>query len=90
MGWVLEKTHHKSILLNRYTARFDVESISEFVNVPRGMQESISMIKHLILPETDLRIIKALSRKHTSLRNASETADYVQGKGEGKIFLLHG
>jgi hypothetical protein len=42
----------------------------------------------LILEESDKDVIKALTRKYE--RGESWGADYIKGKGEGQIFLLHG
>jgi hypothetical protein len=45
----------------------------------------------LILGCTDIDILKALSRTH-GRHNAPNvwSADFIPGKGEGQIFLLHG
>lgn len=43
----------------------------------------------LILSNSDKHVIKALARKYTRHQSAWG-ADFIKGKGEGLIFLLHG
>jgi Cdc6-like AAA superfamily ATPase len=45
---------------------------------------------NLILPDEDLKLIAALSRKHLSAQTSYQFADFIGGKGEGLILLLHG
>jgi hypothetical protein len=44
----------------------------------------------LILGSTDIDILKALSRTHGDQAPNAWSADFIPGKGEGQIFLLHG
>jgi hypothetical protein len=44
----------------------------------------------LILGSTDIDILKALSRTHGNTAPVVWSADFIPGKGEGQIFLLHG
>ena len=64
---------------------FDIEFI-EHINWPSAGSDPMSS---LILEESDKDLIRALTRKHS---RGQETwgADYIKGKGEGQIFLLHG
>jgi flagellar biosynthesis GTPase FlhF len=52
-----------------------------------GVDESA--IKNLQIPPERLEMIKALAHKLDGERKAW-TADHIQNKGEGQIFLLHG
>ena len=56
-----------------------------------------AMIDTLVIKEVWRRLIKALAKNYQNdIDSSAETAhkawsaDYVAGKGEGKIFLLHG
>jgi hypothetical protein len=44
----------------------------------------------LILGSTDIDILKSLSRTHGNKAPNAWSADFIPGKGEGQIFLLHG
>lgn len=44
----------------------------------------------LIIGSTDIDILKALSRTHGNKAPNVWGADFIPGKGEGQIFLLHG
>jgi hypothetical protein len=46
-------------------------------------------MSHLVLPRRDLDIVKALSRRHDRSKMSIWGADFIRGKGEGQIFLLH-
>jgi DNA polymerase III delta prime subunit len=46
--------------------------------------------KNLQIPEDRLEMIKALTEKAGGVGNDSWSADTIEGKGEGQIFLLHG
>ena len=55
------------------------------------------MIDTLVIAEERRQMIKALAENYTQKGNLNPasahrpwTADFVEGKGEGKIFLLHG
>ena len=57
----------------------------------------IGMIDTLVMEEERRRLIKALAKNYQTGTNPSSeaaykpwAADFVAGKGEGKIFLLHG
>jgi hypothetical protein len=64
---------------------FDVENI-EPMDWPTAETEPMNT---LILDESDKDVIIALARKFSRGRSAWG-ADYMEGKGEGQIFLLHG
>lgn len=68
---------------------FDIEAIRE-VEWPCQAAEAMN---HLVMPpeREDMEMLKALSRHKDSKRSESVWhADFIQGKGEGQIFLLHG
>ena len=46
--------------------------------------------KNLQIPQDRLYMIKALTEKIGGVRDKSWSADTIEGKGEGQIFLLHG
>ena len=55
------------------------------------------MIDTLVVPDERRSLIKALAQPYARRNKTDEsltfkpwTADFVAGKGEGKIFLLHG
>ena len=55
------------------------------------------MIDTLVMADERRHLIKALAKNYDNEGNLDQrtshrswTADFVQGKGEGKIFLLHG
>jgi len=64
---------------------FDVEAISP-VTWPPKESDPMGM---LILRDSDKDVIKALARKF-SKHKETWGADFIEGKGEGNIFLLHG
>jgi hypothetical protein len=75
------------IIMNLVT--FDAEDISP-CEWPREPLDSMS---HLVLPpeRDDISVLKALSHHRDSKRTAKGwAADFIQGKGEGQVFLLHG
>lgn len=48
-------------------------------------------LKDLVLPRESLNFLKAACPEPSSKRDTEEwSADYVQGKGAGQVFLLHG
>ncbi|KAK2776168.1 P-loop containing nucleoside triphosphate hydrolase (ATPase) [Colletotrichum kahawae] len=56
-----------------------------------------NMISHLVMSESRLKTLKALSKGFTRVAQTGEvltqkrwSADFVRGKGNGLIFLLHG
>ncbi|KAL0939826.1 P-loop containing nucleoside triphosphate hydrolase (ATPase) [Colletotrichum truncatum] len=56
-----------------------------------------NMISHLVMSEQRLKTLKALSKSFArvtqhgeELKNSRWSADFVRGKGNGLIFLLHG
>ncbi|RDW61106.1 hypothetical protein BP6252_12489 [Coleophoma cylindrospora] len=49
-----------------------------------------SAMSQLILPRRDIEIIKALSSRHANGKSGTWGADFIPGKGEGQVFLLHG
>lgn len=64
---------------------FDVEYITEM----KWPQRESDHIGSLIMNESDKDVIKALTRKYAK-REQTWGADYMEGKGSGQIFLLHG
>jgi hypothetical protein len=64
---------------------FDVENIRHFV----WPEKHIDPMSTLILGESDKDVIKALARKYSKGKD-KWGADFIKGKGEGQIFLLHG
>jgi hypothetical protein len=65
---------------------FDIEFISDI----RWSAEGDDPMSKLILGATDIDILKALSRTHGDIAPVVWSADFIPGKGEGQIFLLHG
>ena len=63
-------------------ASLDVNCVSSIVS-------NREAINTLVMDEKQLRLIKALSTNVGS-RQGSWAADFIQSKGEGQIFLLHG
>ena len=69
--------------------RLDVEKITPLVT-------NVNMIDDLVLADDSKAMIKALARSYTSQSNDINhapgrwSADFVQNKGDGQIFLLHG
>jgi len=68
------------------TVYFDIEFISDINWSPEGDDP----MSKLILGSTDIDILKALSRTHGNQAPSVWSADFIPGKGEGQIFLLHG
>lgn len=66
------------------TVGFDVENV-----LPIKWPTREDMMSELILDDSDKDIIRALTRKHAKVDD-NWSADYIEGKGEGQIFLLHG
>ena len=58
----------------------------DFIHRVSSSKESI---KNLVLEEAELETIRALSRRHSS-KNDVWAADFIEGKGKGRIVLLHG
>lgn len=70
---------HKSWML------FEVESAHTIFREDRDFA-----LKNLIIPEEDRRILTAVTRKHIRSKASPLFADFIHGKGEGLILLLHG
>jgi hypothetical protein len=49
-----------------------------------------SPMDHLILDEDTKKLVKAMAANYTAGRFKSWSADFINGKGEGKVVLLHG
>ncbi|KAI0901658.1 P-loop containing nucleoside triphosphate hydrolase protein [Annulohypoxylon nitens] len=47
-------------------------------------------LKNLIIPDEDRRILTAVTRKHLNSKASPLFSDFIHGKGEGLILLLHG
>ena len=58
----------------------------DFVQESAPSDDSIS---NLIIGEDELKIIQAPSFRQNS-KNKQWSADFIEGKGSGKIILLHG
>lgn len=66
----------------------------------KNLDDSIfdhNMIESLVLPESRIKILKSLAKSfirenvhERQIENDPWTADFVRGKGNGLIFLLHG
>ncbi|KAH0541793.1 hypothetical protein FGG08_003748 [Glutinoglossum americanum] len=65
---------------------FDIEDIREL----KWTSEHDSAMSRLILPPRDIDLIKAIALKHSEENKGFWSADFIPGKGEGQIFLLHG
>jgi hypothetical protein len=65
---------------------FDIEGMKPLTWSP----DESSAMSQLILPRRDIEIIKALSSKNEAGNASSWGADFIPGKGEGQVFLLHG
>ena len=78
---------YKSYYIN--AVAFDIDCIKEY----EWQSEPLDAMSHLVLPpeRDDISVLKALSRHRDSKRPAKVwAADFVEGKGEGQVFLLHG
>ena len=71
----------------------------EFLNVTSFSNPTFDrgMIETLVMPDERRQMIKALAENYAQKSSFGQTpalipwtADFVEGKGEGKIFLLHG
>lgn len=47
-------------------------------------------MKHLVLPKRDKDIVQALSKKFEKGNESTWSADFIEDKGAGQVFLLHG
>lgn len=47
-------------------------------------------MKHLVLPKRDKDIVQALSQKFEKGKETTWSADFIEDKGAGQVFLLHG
>ncbi|GJC91453.1 ATPase [Colletotrichum higginsianum] len=74
-------------------------SSQEYVHVKNlhPPQFDDDMISHLVMSEQRLKTLKALSKSYArvnqhgeGMKNSKWSADFVRGKGNGLIFLLHG
>ncbi len=59
------------------------------------VKRNVMAIENLVMPEDRKMMIKALVEKFTHQRSSQEPskqwrADWIENKGEGQIFLLHG
>jgi len=65
---------------------FDVDKISPVI-WPSVADDAM---KHLVLPKRDKEIVQALSKKFEKRKEAIWSADFIEDKGAGQVFLLHG
>ncbi|KAL8792691.1 MAG: hypothetical protein Q9195_004751 [Heterodermia aff. obscurata] len=95
-----ELTSHQYILCSRSVWAYFMKARGwRLLNVACFSDPSFDrrMIDTLVMPDERRQMIKALAENHAqgqgcNLASAYRpwTADFVEGKGEGKIFLLHG
>lgn len=64
---------------------FELESAQ---NIAREDKEIA--LKNLIIPDEDRQILTAVTRRHIHSKANSLFSDFIHGKGEGLILLLHG
>ena len=64
-------------------------NIDHAEDVDWPLEEDAAM-KHLVLPPHDKETVKALSRKFMKADEVIWSADYIEDKGAGQVFLLHG
>ncbi|KAF2191445.1 P-loop containing nucleoside triphosphate hydrolase protein [Zopfia rhizophila CBS 207.26] len=96
--FLCDRSVHGFIMKVRNWHRLDVSNFSE-------PKYDIKLVDELVLEPSTRTLIKSLSSKYTRNESAPQTpatshaiidtsdqwsADFVQGKGEGLIFLLHG
>ena len=59
-----------------------------------GLKEPLIVedaINRLVMDEVNKGVVKAIARTYTESRSTSSfNADFIHGKGEGQILLLHG
>lgn len=72
-------------LVTKKEMGYDIEYLQPMVWPAKG----VDPMNNLILGDSDKDVIKALARKY-SKNEGAWGADFIQGKGEGQIFLLHG
>ncbi|KAI0882066.1 P-loop containing nucleoside triphosphate hydrolase protein [Annulohypoxylon maeteangense] len=86
--------HQKSLLpthLRGFALRhklwmiFDLESAHEI-----DRKKKDDALKNLIIPDEDRRVLTAVTRKHINSKASPLFSDFIHGKGEGLILLLHG
>jgi hypothetical protein len=68
------------------TVIFDIDKITPVV----WPSEDDDPMKYLVLPKRDKDIVQALSRKFEKGKEITWSADYIEDKGAGQVFLLHG
>ncbi|KAL9614466.1 MAG: hypothetical protein Q9167_001069 [Letrouitia subvulpina] len=84
-------TSHQYLLCSRSVIAYVMEARSW------DAQFDTKMVDTIVMQDDRRRMIKALAESHTRKNDAGQTsdhrpwtADFVDAKGEGKIFLLHG
>ncbi|KAK6206838.1 P-loop containing nucleoside triphosphate hydrolase (ATPase) [Colletotrichum tabaci] len=93
-------TDHESLLLPSTVVTYVFRTRTwEYVHVKNlhPPQFDDDMISHLVMSEQRLKTLKALSKSYArvnkhgeGIKNSKWSADFVRGKGNGLIFLLHG
>jgi hypothetical protein len=68
------------------TVIFDVDNITPVV----WPEVTDDPMKHLVLPKRDKDIVQALSKKFEKRNESTWSADFIEDKGAGQVFLLHG
>ncbi|KAI1411098.1 P-loop containing nucleoside triphosphate hydrolase protein [Hypoxylon sp. FL1857] len=86
--------HQKSLLATRlrgFALRHKSWMLFELDNTHDIVREERDLaLKNLIIPEEDRRILTAVTRKHIGSKPSPLFTDFIHGKGEGLILLLHG
>jgi len=83
---VIERRVNGFALKQKRWMGFDIEGMEELT----WTSDENSAMSQLILPRRDIEIIKALSSRHVAGNTKQWGADFIPGKGEGQVFLLHG
>lgn len=68
------------------TEFFDINCVSNF-------EPNETAINNLVMNDSHLRMVKILTERYNDQdlrRDGAWSADFIQSKGEGQIFLLHG
>ncbi|KAI2964067.1 hypothetical protein CBS147323_6561 [Aspergillus niger] len=92
-----EGAHHRYLLCSRVLYGLVLKSRTwEELNVAYCQEPKVNRraIDSLVMPEARKEMIRALVQKYTDptpdKRSKSWGADFIENKGEGQIFLLHG
>ncbi|KAI1452439.1 P-loop containing nucleoside triphosphate hydrolase protein [Annulohypoxylon moriforme] len=93
-GSVELSAHQKSLLPTRlrgFALRHKLWMIFELESARSIVRENKDLaLKNLIIPDEDRRVLTAVTRKHINSKASPLFSDFIHGKGEGLILLLHG